>query len=328
MNTLSRRLIVCAALWITALTVFGSPVAEHVFIISIDGGKPAVIAVSDMPVLKRLAEEGACTWAASTIYPSITLPSHTSMLTGVGPNKHHVLWNSWKPNKGVVGVPTIFAEAKSAGLSTAMFVGKEKFRHLLQPGTVDEFEFGQARYGKSATAPNATPQKSKTVLARIVAQGAARYIVEHKPNLCFIHFTDPDDNGHKYGWGSPQQVKALSEVDAALGEVVKAIERAGITEQSVMIVTADHGGHAKTHGRNIPDDMLVPWIAWGKEVKKNFKITETVTTYDTAATALWLLGVPVPETFDGRPVTRAFSWQTEQLAAPVPIGGASKGLGF
>jgi predicted AlkP superfamily pyrophosphatase or phosphodiesterase len=77
-----------------------------------DGGKSAVIAQSDMPVLKQVAGEGACTWGASTIYPSVTLPSHTSMLTGVGPEKHRVLWNSWKPRKGVVGVPTIFAEAK------------------------------------------------------------------------------------------------------------------------------------------------------------------------------------------------------------------------
>jgi predicted AlkP superfamily pyrophosphatase or phosphodiesterase len=328
MNSLSRRLILCAALWMTALAVFGSPHSEHVFIISIDGGKPAVIAVSDMPVLKRLAEEGACTWAASTIYPSITLPSHTSMLTGVGPDKHHVLWNSWQPSKGVVGVPTIFAEAKRAGLSTAMFVGKEKFRHLLQPGTVDEFEFGQACYGNSTTLTNASPKKSKTVLARIVAQGAARYIVEHKPNLCFIHFTDPDDNGHKYGWGSPQQVRALSEVDAALGEVVKAIKAAGIGDQSVLIVTADHGGHGKTHGRKIPDDMLIPWIAWGKEVKKNFMITGAVTTYDTAATALWVLGVRVPEAFDGQPVMSAFGWQADQFAAPVQTGGASRSLGF
>jgi hypothetical protein len=142
MYSFVRRLAVLVVLCITGLAGFGSPCADHVFIISIDGGKPAVIEKSEMPILKQLAGEVACTWAASTIYPSVTLPSHTSMLTGVGPDKHHVLWNSWKPRKGVVGVPTIFAEANRAGFSTAMFVGKEKFRHLEQPGTVDEFEFG------------------------------------------------------------------------------------------------------------------------------------------------------------------------------------------
>ena len=309
------RLTIGSMLGMMALAASGSPGADHVFIISIDGGKLAVIAQSDMPVLKQLVEEGACTWTASTIYPSVTLPSHTSMLTGVGPDKHHVLWNSWKPQKGVVGVPTIFAEAKRAGFSTAMFVGKEKFRHLVQPGTVDEFEFGPAGL-----------KKPSTVISRIVAEGAARYILEHKPNLCFIHFTDPDNAGHKYGWGSPQQIKAFSEVDAALAEIVKAIEAAGIRQESVVIITADHGGHGKTHGGKTPADMQIPWVAWGKSVKRGLTITEPVMTCDTAATALWLLGVPVPKGFDGKPVTSAFTGQRDQS---VPVaGGTADGTGL
>ena len=317
MYSFVSRLAVCAVLWMASIAVFGAPRADHVFIISIDGGKPAVIAQSDMPVLKQLAGEGACTWAANTIFPSLTLPSHTSMLTGVSPDKHHVLWNSWKPRKGVVGVPTVFAEAKNAGFSTAMFVGKEKFRHLVQPGTVDEFEFSQVQ-----------SKKSPTVVSRIVANGAARSILEHKPNLCFIHFTDPDDTGHKYGWVSPEQVKAISEVDAALAEILKAIEIAGIRDQSVLIITADHGGHGKTHGRNTPEDMHIPWIAWGKNVKSGFTIAGPVNTCDTAATALWLLGVPVPESFDGKPVISAFTPQADQ-SAPQARGTKDEiGLGF
>jgi predicted AlkP superfamily pyrophosphatase or phosphodiesterase len=315
MNSIVARLAPRAILWMMALAAFSSPGADHVFIISIDGGKPAVIAQSDMPVLRQLAGEGACTWAARTIYPSVTLPSHTSMLTGVGPDKHHVRWNTWRPRKGVVGVPTIFAEAKTAGFSTAMFVGKEKFRHLVLPGTVDQFEFGPAE-----------PHKPSTVTSRIVAQGAAGYILEHKPNLCFIHFTDPDNTGHKYGWGSAHQIKAFNEVDAALAEIVKAIEAAGISQESVLIITADHGGHGKTHGGKKPEDMLIPWIAWGKNVRRGFTITGPVMTCDTAATALWLLGVPVPKAFDGNPVTSAFISQREQLA-PV-VGGTTDGTGL
>jgi arylsulfatase A-like enzyme len=127
-----------------AAAVNAAPRTEHVFIISIDGGSPAVIQRSKMPVLKKLVKEGACSWTAQTIKPSITLPSHTSMLTGVGADKHKITWNNWSPAKGVVGVPTVFTAAKQAGFSTAMFVGKEKFRHLLQPGTVDEFCYDRA----------------------------------------------------------------------------------------------------------------------------------------------------------------------------------------
>jgi hypothetical protein len=52
--------------------------------------------------------------------------------------------------------------------------------------------------------------------------------------------------------------------------------------------------------------VLIPWVAWGKGVKKNFTVTAPVLQYDTAATALWLLKVPLPEHFWGRPVTSAF----------------------
>ena len=196
-----------------------------------------------------------------------------------------------------------------------MFVGKEKFRHLLQPGTVDEFEFGTAEQ-----------KKSSAVVSRIVAKGAARFIRENKPNLCFIHFTDPDNTGHKYGWGSPQQIKAFSEVDAALAEIVKAIEAAGISQESVVIITADHGGHGKTHGGKTPADMQIPWVAWGKNVKRGLTITEPVMTCDTAATALWLLGVPVPKAFDGKPVICAFTCQGNQLAPQA--GGITHGVGL
>ena len=230
------------------------------------------------------------------------------MLTGVGPDKHKILWNEWIPTNGLVTVPTIFSLAKQAGLSTAMFVGKEKFRHLDLPGTVDEFDFNPADITNitKTMAGESKPQKESTVLARTVARDAALYITEKKPNLCFIHLTDPDNTGHAYGWGSPEQIKAFADVDAALGVILQAVREAGIADNSVLIITADHGGHGKTHGLSIPDDMNIPWIAWGKGVKKGFEITAPVKTYDTAATALWLLDVPRPDSLDGHPVTSAF----------------------
>ena len=290
--------------------------AEHVFVISFDGGKPAVIAETPMPVLKKVAAEGAVTWAAKTIFPSKTLPSHTSMLTGLGPGKHHVLWNNFEPKRGKVLAPTIFTIAKKADakISTAIFAGKMKFHHLWQADSLDVFDFKGPQTATPAIAASAIATSSKAELeieksvnpAQTVAKSAAAYIVAKKPSLCFIHFPDPDAAGHKSGWGSPEQKEALKVSDQALGQIVRALGTAGIAETSVVLITADHGGHEKTHGLDIPEDMTIPWIAWGKGVKKGFSITQPVTTYDTAATALWLLGVPLPAEFDGKPVKSAF----------------------
>jgi arylsulfatase A-like enzyme len=72
--------------------------------------------------------------------------------------------------------------------------------------------------------------------------------------------------------------------------------------------------------------MLIPWIAWGKNVKRGLTITGPLMTCDTAATALWLLGVPVPKAFDGKPVTRAFTCHGDQLAPEA--GGTTHGTGL
>lgn len=286
----TRSLRFLATLCVFALSAPGAwaaPRARHVFIVSFDGGKPAVMKQSAMPTLFSMIRGGAHTWQAQTIFPSITLPSHTSMLTGVGPDKHKILWNDWQPARGLVAVPTAFTFARQRGLRTAMFAGKEKFKHLNLPGTLDAFDVPSYR-------------------ARTVAQTAARYIETARPNLCFIHFSDPDGAGHQHGWGSPQQMQAFAESDAALALVQQAIGRAGIASSSVLLLSADHGGHDKTHGSNSPDDMIIPWTAFGASARAGYTITAPVTTYDTAATALWLLGVPVPANWNGRPVASAF----------------------
>lgn len=303
------RLVVFATVLLFALAASARPRAAHVFIISIDGGNPEIMLRSPMPVLKKLAKEGAHTWQAQTIVPSLTLPSHTSMLTGVRMDKHQITWNNWVPTNGVVRVPTVFTVARPAGFSTAMFVGKEKFRHLLQPGTVDVFNYDRSAavdVAKSENGGATNMKKEGNVSARVVAEEAADYIVQHKPNLCFIHFADPDGIGHTFGWGSPEQIKAFADTDAALGVIQKAIRRARIEKDSVIIISADHGGHGRGHGQDTPEDMTIPWVAWGKGVSRRSEITVPVNTCDTAATALWLLGVQPLTSLDGVPVSSAF----------------------
>jgi len=302
------RFFIVAAVLAFALTAFAAPRAAHVFIISIDGGSPEVMQRSQMPVLKKLATEGAHTWRAQTIIPSLTLPAHTSMLTGVRQDKHQITWNSWSPTNGVVRVPTVFTAAHSVGFSTAMFVWKEKFRHLLQPGTVDVFNYNRDASVEVAKSESggANMKKEGNVSTQVVAAEAADYIVRHKPNLCFIHFADPDSIGHTFGWGSPEQIKAFADTDAALGVIHKAIRRARLEMDCVILISADHGGHGRGHSQGTLEDMTIPWIAWGKAVNRSYEITVPVNTCDTAATALWLLGIQPLAALDGVPVFSAF----------------------
>lgn len=282
------------------------PRARHVFIISLDQGAPGDLAKSEMPFLKKMAREGARTWEAYTIVPSLTLPSHVSMLTGVGIQKHQILWNEFEPQKGLLRIPTIFRLARDRGLVTALFAEKSKFFTLKTPYSLDFVSI---------------PEKTT---AEGTAKSFAAEVGRLKPNLCFIHFGEADTAGHKFGVHSPQKLAALANCDKALKIIVEAIEKAGLLDSSVIIVTADHGGHDRTpeenrkrfaalqeyqpgtHGSAATSDVVIPWIAWGRGVKKDYTIKAPVVTYDTAATALWLLGLPLPGDLWGRPVTSAF----------------------
>lgn len=265
----------------------------RVVIVSWDGAKPSILRAlvngGKLPALKALRDRGCWTWEAQTIVPSLTLPSHVSMLTGVPPAGHGITWNAYRPEAGPVKVPTVFDVAHGAGLVTAMVYGKEKFHHLERPGTVDASEYVKGSAGE-------------------VSDAALRVIKSRNPDLLFVHFGAPDDAGHDWGWGneragvppSPPYLEAIERCDAALARLVESLEKDGRWSRTLLILTADHGGHDKTHGSADPEDMTIPWFAVGGMVAVRGPLSATVHTEDTAATAVAALGLAVPGSWTGK----------------------------
>lgn len=266
-------------------------------LVSFDGGRPDILQAARMPMLHAMAREGAVTWDARSIVPPLTLPAHTSMLTGLAPEAHGVYWNYWIPAFGALKAPTIFMLAKSNGLSTAVFSGKDKLAYLFPTGSVDIVSF-----------PLTDPQDysgTNVFSARHVAAQAVKYFEQRKPSLMFVHFPDADMAGHYYGWPSPEQFTALAECDAALTLLRTGVERTGVTN-TVFLLTADHGGAGLAHGIDRPPDMTIPWIAWGPGVKQGYALTNQVNITDTAATIAWLFGFALPTNTVGKAVSEAF----------------------
>jgi arylsulfatase A-like enzyme len=233
--------------------------------------------------------EGAWTLRARTIQQASTLPAHAAMLSGFDVKEHGLYWNSWHPERGFIRVPTVFSAAGDAGQSSAAFVGKQKLAHITGPSSVNVFE----RPG---------------YLCKKVVEQAAAYFVEKKPQIEFVHFSDPDEKGHAVGWMSTEQLQAIETADRCLDTLIEAITRARLETETLIIVSADHGGHGRNHsGYKNEEDRLIPWIAWGAGVRRGWHIRGAVSTLDTAATALWALGYPPPEGLAGRPVHEAFA---------------------
>jgi predicted AlkP superfamily pyrophosphatase or phosphodiesterase len=276
-------------------------VTAHVIIVSLDGLRPDAITAESAPTLDHLMHEGSFAKVAQTIMPSLTLPSHTSMLTGQPPNVHGITWNSDEvASRGTVRTPTVFEVAHEHGFRTAAFFSKSKFEHLQVRGSLDYTQ-----------AP--TKMVSGWLMARTLTD-LGRYLGPNRPNLLFVHLAETDYAGHEFGWMSPIYMRALRAVDDALSDIVATAEATFGPGKFTLIVTADHGGHERVHGTAEPSDLTIPWVVWGEGVRAGTVVADTVHTMDTAATALWLLGVPVPHDWAGVPVSMAFSEEANKKA--------------
>lgn len=262
-------------------------VADHVVILSEDGLRPDAIALAGAPSHAALMRDGAYTLRARTIRQASTLPSHAAMLSGFDVAEHGLHWNSWHPERGFIKVPTVLSVAMNAGKGAAAFVGKWKLQHIAHPGGVDVF----SRPG---------------YLCKKVVEQAAAYFTSKRPQVLFVHFSDPDEEGHSVGWMSEPQLKAIRNTDKCLDTLVDAIKQSDVAARTLLIISADHGGHGRNHSGAIDEDRLIPWIAWGAGVKPGHRIAAAVSTVDTAATTLWALGYEPAAGAVGRPVSEAF----------------------
>jgi predicted AlkP superfamily pyrophosphatase or phosphodiesterase len=270
---------------------------EHVALISIDGLRPDLALRASMPNLRSLMAAGAFSFWAKTTAVSVTLPSHTSMLTGVTPDKHGIVWNSDLPFTRTVypSYPTVLELATSAGWVTAMAAGKSKFATLNKPGTI------------SHVFVPAAPDSS--VDDEVVADHAVAMLAQFKPVILFVHFPGVDRWGHEKGWGSDEQIAAIGRADVQLGRILAALDSAGLRATTAILISADHGGAGRNHGPDDARSRHIPWILSGPGVRRNFDLTRIenleIRTEDTAATVCYLLGLTPASAIDGKPVLAA-----------------------
>jgi predicted AlkP superfamily pyrophosphatase or phosphodiesterase len=256
--------------------------------------RPDAIALAPMPNLQALMKTSAYSLTAQTIFPSSTLPSHSSMLTGLCPYKHGVDWNDYIPENGYAKGIDLFDLAHAAGMNTYMFVGKKKLSQITEPESLTSFRYINDR-------------------DLVIAEETVKEFPEDF-GIMFIHFPTPDGMGHDYGWLSEEQLSVLRRADEAIAMLLNALDERGLRENTLIIITADHGGHAQSHGSRDPQDMTIPWIISGPGVRPG-PLSTPIQTTDTAATAAWALKLPRPAEWDGWPVYEAFG----QVALPRPI---------
>jgi hypothetical protein len=255
-----------------------APRPKMVFM-SIDGLRPDAIVKAPAVNMLRLLCKGSYSWQAQTIRPSITLPSHASMLSGFPPEVHGLYHNDLRP--GFIPVPTVLAVAHAAGLRTVMVVGKEKLVQLAPDNTVDSFVWA--------------PNGDDDVAATAIAEAKKGF------DLMFVHFAFVDLTGHALMWLSDAYLRQVQATDAAVGRLLKALP-----EHTTVLLSADHGGHGFNHQAGVPEDLTIPWIIAGPTIRKAHAISAPISTLDTAATVAQVFGLRLRADAVGRVVQEAF----------------------
>ncbi len=266
----------------------------YVVIITVDGLRPDALFLAHTPNLDGLIARGAYQSKAKTLSISRTLPAHASLLDGMLPEKHGIVWG--EPYIGWPGIKgsTLFSVAHDAGFSTGMVFGKAKLNYLVLPNSVDKL-FGLDDVSDTE-----------------IKNRAVEFIQAGPPQILFIHLPDTDRVGHIYGWMSEQQLQAITFADKMIGEILAALETGGYLERTLVIVTSDHGGHGLNHGDDSPEDRTIPWLAAGPGIRRGILLNGEVNIYDTAPTVLYALKLPVPSEWDGRPVLEIFDQLVSQ----------------
>jgi predicted AlkP superfamily pyrophosphatase or phosphodiesterase len=244
------------------------PSAHQVVLISIDGLGAHVLERSHAPRLKQLASEGTAL-QAETVKPSRTLPSHFSMLSGLPPSVHGVLWNDYRPFV-TIKVRTVFTYCKEARLRCGLFAGKDKFAHFA------EHEPGVQHYECLGDSPN-------------ILSAALAYLSGSDPDLTVIHLPEVDQIGHEIGWGSATQLDAVRNIDHDLARFFDRLLPTR-TRPLAVIVTADHGGFEHDHAEGPHQEMVVPWLIWDSAERHIPGAKGWPTIADTAPTVISLLG--------------------------------------
>ncbi|MCB1123431.1 MAG: alkaline phosphatase family protein, partial [Verrucomicrobiae bacterium] len=237
------------------------------------------------------------------VLPTKSSPNWKSMISGSDTEQHGVTSNEWERDKFVLPpsisgleeiYPTIFGilrQQRPDSKIGAVYDWKG-FGRLLEQSALDYD-------GYLATGKEELSEDETTELA-------VDYIKNEKPDFLFVHLDHVDHAGHEFGHGSPEYNEAVTKADTLIGNVLEAAKDSGIYEETLFIVSADHGGVGTKHGGETLEELEIPFMLMGPGIKKHFQIPHPVMTYDNAATVAYVFGLETAYAWIGRPVRSAF----------------------
>lgn len=240
--------------------------SKHLIVISLDSLNALDLDyIKELPNFKEILKKGSYVKKVQGVYPSLTYCAHTSMVTGMYPDKHGIYNNEifdpyakkqrWNWEAKYIKTKTIVDAAKEQGLKTASIfwpvMGKCKADYV-----IPEIWPVNGESQAAVTIKNGTPLYvlsnflryrkeldgiKEPNLDEFISRIIERTIIKKKPNLILAHLIHVDEFRHLYGTFSDKAREALKASDERLGKIIEASKKAGTYEDTTFIILGDHG---------------------------------------------------------------------------------------
>jgi len=240
-----------------------TPKANRVIVIGVDGMSPDGMSNSPTPTIDAIIEQGSYTMTARGVLPTSSSPNWKSMISGSDTEQHGVTSNKWQMDNFVLpGVatgiddiyPTIFGilREQRPNVKIGAIYDWKGFGRLVEQSAFD--------CGSYKATGKEELDEDETI------QLAISYIKEEKPDFLFIHMDHVDHAGHQHGHGSSHYNESVTKADKLIGEILQASKDAGTFDDTIFIISADHGGVGTKHGGGKvslgkpPSDSEEDWV--------------------------------------------------------------------
>ncbi len=261
---------------------------NKVLLIVVDGMRPDSIPACGDEKFLEFYKSGTYCLKAQTTFPSATLPCHMSLFHSVDSGRHGITTNFYMPMvRPVKGLVEVLRDVKKF---CGFVYTWEQLRDLCRPG---KLEYCWYEHQHTDTDPAII-----SALEKKATREALQMIRQHEPDLVFLYLGGADAWGHSTGWMGREYLGCVKNAWECIQEIC-----AALPEEYAVIITADHGGHDRVHGTELPEDMTIPVTFRGKCFEKG-KQLEQLDIRDIAPTIVDILGVEPDLEWEGRSILR------------------------
>ncbi len=273
--------------------------AKHVILIGLDGWGSYSFEKAEMPNVKKIMKDGAYTLEKRSVLPSSSAVNWASMFMGAGPELHgYTDWGSKVPDlpSRVTGknniFPTIFQllRDENPNAEIGCIYDWAGIKYLVDTLSLSYYE----------------QSPDYNIVPEGLCNMAVKYIIDKKPDFAAIIFDQPDHVGHQAGHDTPEYYTTLTRLDGYVGKIVEAVKEAGMYDETIFIITSDHGGINKGHGGKTMQEMECPFIISGKNIKNGLLFNESMMQFDIASTIAYIFNLQQPQVWIGRPMIQVF----------------------